>query len=59
MAEGPLVKVRTGPSSYLKMTEADAKAYRARYGEYGVDSEPETEPDPKPRRKAAAKKDDT
>lgn len=35
MPTGPFVKVRTGKSSYLKMTEAEADAYRARYGEYG------------------------
>jgi hypothetical protein len=34
---GPLVKVRTGPTSYLKMTEAEAAKYREQYGEYGVD----------------------
>lgn len=36
MPKGPFVKVRTGKSSYLKLSEAEAEAYRARYGEYGV-----------------------
>ena len=36
-----LVKVRTGPTSYLKMTEKDAAAYRKKVGEYGVEPEPE------------------
>lgn len=39
MAKGPLVKVRTGPSSYLKMTEQEAASYRATVGEYGIPRE--------------------
>lgn len=40
-----LVKVRTGPTSYLKMTEKDAAAYRKDVGEYGVDDAPADEPE--------------
>jgi hypothetical protein len=58
-----LVKVRTGPTSYLKMTEKDAKAYRKEHGEYGVEAEPEAKAEEQPaenkqRRAPAAKKAD-
>lgn len=46
-----LTKVRTGPTSYLKMTEEDAAAYRQNVGEYGVDAAPEPEAD-EPKAKA-------
>lgn len=49
-----LVKVQTGPTSYLKMTEQDAKAYRKEHGEYGVQVEPEPEAD-EPEAKAEEK----
>ena len=46
-----LTKVRTGPTSYLKMTEADAEAYRKNVGEYGVDAAPEPTDEPKAKAK--------
>ena len=50
-----LTKVRTGPTSYLKMTEADAEAYRKNVGEYGVDAAPEPAPAPEPTDEPKAK----
>lgn len=55
---GPLVKVRTGPSSYLKMTEKDAAAYRAAGNEYGAPAQAEDAPEPAKPVKAPAKKSD-
>lgn len=43
MATGKLVRVQTGPTSYLKMTEDEAKAYRANVGEYNA---PAVQPEP-------------
>lgn len=43
-----LVKVRIGPSNYLKMTEDDAKAYVKEHGAYGEqDAAPEPEAEAK------------
>jgi hypothetical protein len=58
-----LVKVQTGPTSYLKMTEAEAKAYRKEHGEYGASPESETKAadapaEDKARKAPAAKKQD-
>lgn len=36
MVKGLLVRVRTGPSSYLRLTEEQAATYRATVGEYGA-----------------------
>ena len=41
----PLVKVRTGPSSYIKMTEKQADAYRKANGEYGAEPAAADEPE--------------
>lgn len=52
------MKVRTGPSSYLKMTEKDAAAYRAAGNEYGAPAQAEDAPEPAKPVKAPAKKSD-
>lgn len=52
-----LTKVRTGPTSYLKMTEADAAAYRRNVGEYGVDDAPKAADEPKAKAKRGPAED--